>query len=46
MHTGPIIQTEEDGHKITAANKTTGSSMPKTETDLASKQGICSYIHS
>ena len=42
--TDTIIQTEEDGHKMTAANNATGSSIPKAETDLASKQGICSYI--
>ena len=43
--TGTIIQTEEDGHRMTAANNATDSSMPKTETDLASKQGICCYIY-
>ena len=29
--TGTIIQTEEDGHRMTTANNTTGSSMPNTE---------------
>ena len=38
--TGTIIQTEGDGHRMTAANNATGSSMPRTETDLACKQGI------
>ena len=45
--TGTIIQTEEDGHRMTAPSNTTGSSMPRTETDLACKQGIhskCTYL--